>query len=321
MMWSYVLQLVFIVFIPIMGRKGSINNPEFLIGIITCVTVFVLLQPFLPILISYSRKLISISVAVWALAFVVTLLVVLFSEVGFPYSGDRENPIPKRMILYHTRKNEFGTVSGGFLFARSDYYDPTELDDIIPEYRNAVHIPREVCDVVLGCSLPIYQKWSTSNLKSQKTSKWLEASPPAIQSDPVSISIISDEPTMERRRNITLEVEGPKSIVLILVPNLDVGFTSWSIDRKMTTASQWQGRDAYFFNLIQGLNSRKVDFWIEMEVSTDWTREDGYMTALLNGHHHEGENKFNLDLKGIVEKFPSWVTLSAWTVDTLLLAL
>ena len=37
MMWSYMIQLVFIIFVPISGRKGATANPDILIGLATAV--------------------------------------------------------------------------------------------------------------------------------------------------------------------------------------------------------------------------------------------------------------------------------------------
>merc|ERR1711915_1157548 len=97
MMASYVIQLIFTIFIPVMGRFGTDLNPDILIG--AAVAFFSLLFLFFifPLLSSWTYPFKIIILVSCFIAFIITVLVVTLSNAGFPYSDDIVHPRAQRL--------------------------------------------------------------------------------------------------------------------------------------------------------------------------------------------------------------------------------
>jgi len=305
-MWSYMIQLIFIIFIPISGRKGTSSNPDILIGLAAAVSTFILLQSLQPVFISFTSRTLKAAATVVFVAFFIGLA--LMPKIQ--YSGDILNPAPKRMTVYHTRRNIGGVTDGGFLFVRSDYPDTPELYELVPEYAAAREITEGMCEDVIGCSVPVYKR----NLESLHGFRWLNSTPPNFVSNPVGLEM-SVASLGDRRKNLSLSMSGPNWSLLAFSPKPGVSFLSWSLSESLQPGAPWKDRDTYFINFIQGLNPGLMSLWLEVEVGEDWREEEGFMDASLTGHHHHGQESMSPGLAKIVAKFPSWVSLSSWTVD------
>ena len=100
--WSYLTQLLFTIFVPIMGRRGMTANPDIILGVATAVFSFLLLLNFYPVIISIKRKMFLKYSAM--LVFFSTLSMVSVTNFGFPYSSDVSYPAPKRLSVFHVAR-------------------------------------------------------------------------------------------------------------------------------------------------------------------------------------------------------------------------
>ena len=100
--WNYLTQLVFTIFVPIMGRKGMTTNPDIFLGVATAVFTFLLLLNIFPILVSVRRK--KFMKYTTFLVFISTLCLVSLTNFGFPYSSDMSYPAPKRLSVFHVSR-------------------------------------------------------------------------------------------------------------------------------------------------------------------------------------------------------------------------
>jgi len=318
MLWSYIIQLVFTVFLPIMGRKGASANPEFLIGIITVVCTFIFLQSFLPILVSFSEKWLRMAAALIGLAFLINIILVLFTNTGFPYSGNESNPSQKRMILYHTRRSINGNVDGGLLFARSDYDETAELADLVSEYREAHEATEQSCEEELGCSLPIYKR----SLSRQPGTRWLSAAPPNITTRQSSAQLLS-QTEQGSSINVTIELSGSNYKVAVLAPKPGLTLRNWSISDEILVGSDWK-RDNYFIYFTQGLASTpdresREGFsdiiWLQLEKNEKWNSSQSLMDIAITSQYHHGQGMRSGLLESVIKKVPVWVSISSWCID------
>ena len=54
--WSYIVQLIFTIFVPIMGRRGAAGNPDTVLGVAAAVFTTLTLLPALPVLVTCRRQ-------------------------------------------------------------------------------------------------------------------------------------------------------------------------------------------------------------------------------------------------------------------------
>jgi len=170
LLFCYVIQLVYIFFIPVMGRKGTDDNPDLQLGLLTSVFTILLLHMSIPFLSLMKAKAKLIVGGLLGLVFLFGLLLLLLSDLGFPYTSKEGDRRPQRLTIYHSQLVD-GT--GGFYVHRSDYHWAAKLEDSVPAYKNATWVSRGSCNdsrrMSMVCVMP------EANLKDL----WIEAAPPA----------------------------------------------------------------------------------------------------------------------------------------------
>jgi len=314
--WSYIIQIVFTVFLPIMGRRGSQKNPDIMMGLMTSFLLIILIQFILPIIISLKKQ-------VWMTAsliliFIITILLVVFTSLGFPYSGDPVHPSQQRINILHTKRsfyNSDGSINSsdsGYLTIRADYHWAFSLLKAVPEYQNCHQVSDLDCDERLGCGFP----QNRFKLRGAKTNLWVEAPQPNLKHlTPVSLQLISvnrlaDHPDLH---NVTIQVSGPSRVLLLMSPFKGVNIQSWSFTEEISDGAVWKdGRFSYYIQFIQGLNPRVRSFWM---LVSGWSEGQPLMEVSLAGHYDHGQGKIGPGESDFVDQHPSWTSTSAWTVD------
>lgn len=121
MLSAYMIQTALLLVVPIMGRSGSGNHAESVMSLITS-AMFILVYSFYVRIIQYNIKLciiIILNISVFffqnplvlliqkvytvfctlAIVLLVSFLVLVFTPLGFPYSGDPNNLAPQRFMV------------------------------------------------------------------------------------------------------------------------------------------------------------------------------------------------------------------------------
>ncbi|CAH1243705.1 Hypp7143 [Branchiostoma lanceolatum] len=137
---------VFVLFIPIMGRAGSEVAPDFVVASLAVLSTIVLSCYLLSIVyISKSVKRLTFGLG----AAILVTVALAFSSYGFPYSGNKDNPTPKRLILQHycrTTHSITGEVTRHDCWVgliSMDYTGLLYLTPEVPEFKQAVRFPCE----------------------------------------------------------------------------------------------------------------------------------------------------------------------------------
>ena len=201
-LWSYIMQLVFTIFIPIMGRRGQSVNPDLILGLVTALFTVILAVLVLPVF--YSLRQQRLVRGVLLLVHLVTVLLVTTTSLGFPYSGSVDWPTPKRLTAYHvSRFTEDGERSGGGLVCSEDYHSLSAS-----QYPGAADISK-LCGDRLNCGLP------TTSIRRLSTEGcvWLPAQPPSQHTD-TNIQVVGLEHISPDLTNITIRVAGPSRLML-----------------------------------------------------------------------------------------------------------
>src|SRR5699024_524874 len=85
---------------------------------------------------------------------------------------------------------------------------------------------------------------------------------------PVTMKVVKKEPMKDGVR-ITVEVDGPTHIDVMISPVLGVELTEWSLNTKRPLAGpKWNGRDTYFIYYAYGLKRVPLKFSMDFKVST-----------------------------------------------------
>lgn len=103
--WSYMVQLIFTIFVPIMGRRGMDGNPDIIMGVVTALFTVILMLLIFPVLVTIRRQTLLRCLTVTM--FCVAISLVTLTSYGFPYSGDARWPAPKRLSVYHVARSAF----------------------------------------------------------------------------------------------------------------------------------------------------------------------------------------------------------------------
>ena len=102
--WSYMVQLIFTIFVPIMGRRGMVGNPDTILGVVTALFTVIIMFLIFPVLVTIRRQALLRYLTVTM--FCVAISLVTMTSYGFPYSGDARWPAPKRLSVYHVSRSD-----------------------------------------------------------------------------------------------------------------------------------------------------------------------------------------------------------------------
>jgi hypothetical protein len=256
-------------FIPIMGRAGAGSHAEFLIAIMVSI-MFTFLFSFAVPLILLVRSIERIFSLLIGL-FLLSLAVLILTPLGFPYSGEPTSLAPQRFMIAHSKRT-FHDVTGaitdektGYWIVDMDINSPHTVDKHVPEMAKAELVDQD-CTDYLYCGLPYLVPVLTMLWKTH----WLPGPEPELRV-PVTMNVIKKEPITDGTR-VTVEVDGPTHIDVMISPVLGVELTEWSLNSKKPLAGpMWNGRNTYFIYYAYGLKRVPLRFSMDFKV-IQWPR-------------------------------------------------
>jgi len=295
--WSYLTQLVFTIFVPIMGRKGMTSNPDIFLGVATAVFTFLLLLNIFPILVSVRRK--KFMKYTTFLVFISTLCLVSLTNFGFPYSSDMSYPAPKRLSVFHVSRHLESLDDCGLMICRQDHHSLSGVGQI-QEYSQAQIVTKEMCDKMLGCGLPSH---SIRNHNSPDC-LWIPTDPPLLNQQ-TNLVISSIKKIGSDLTNITMSLSGPSKIMMLISTSNEARLEQWSIGELDSSLGVLSTQ------LLRGFGSNDPHIiWI---VVKGW--REGDVTLTVAGHHTSGVSMRSGKLNEFIKKHPSWISVAGWNVE------
>ncbi|EFA07296.2 endoplasmic reticulum metallopeptidase 1 isoform X1 [Tribolium castaneum] len=296
-------------FIPIMGRAGAGSYAEFLIAIMVSL-LFTLLFSFAVPLILLVRGIERIFSLLTGL-FLLSLAILILTPLGFPYSGESTSLAPQRFMIAHTKRT-FHDISGAITNEKSGYWivdmdinSPHTVDRHVPEMAAAELVDQD-CKDYLYCGLPYLVPVLTMLWKTH----WLPGPEPELRV-PVSMNVVGKR-SIEGGLRITLEVDGPTHIDVMISPTLGVELTQWSLNSKKPLAGPlWNGRNTYFIYYAYGL--KRVPLRFSMDFKIPATHSGPVMDLAVSSQFLFEPGKSTKQFREFVAKFPSWTAVSYWT--------
>ncbi|KAK7861774.1 hypothetical protein R5R35_010791 [Gryllus longicercus] len=298
-------------YIPIMGRTGSGNHAEIVLAFLTSIIFVFFFSFFIPIiiLVKQPRKILSLL----GTMFLIAVGLLIFTPLGFPYSGDPKSPAPQRFMIAHTQRvfhDEFGRErnrQSGFWLVDMDLNSPFSVESLVPEIKKA-QLTLEDCRNELYCGLPYLIPVSTFIWRTH----WLPAPPPHIGT-PTTLELVSVEKRANSIKRMSFNVTGPSHMGLMVSPYKGVSLLEWSfVSGDPLAGPNWQGRPTYFVFYGCASDPEPWTFWIDVK---DPSGRNTSIDIALSGHFLHGPNKITSELRELLANFPPWTTATSWTAS------
>ncbi|KAF5299923.1 hypothetical protein FQR65_LT09318 [Abscondita terminalis] len=294
--------------LPIMGRSGAAYNSEVLIAILITYFYSVVISYVVPLilLIKSVERVFSLLLGV----FLLSIAVLILTPLGFPYSGDPNAPAPQRFMIAHVKRT-FHDVNGkiiaqpsGYWIADMDINSPHSVDRYVPEMRNA-ELVDEDCTKYLYCGLPYLVPVQNFIFKTH----WLDG-PPVRVKETSNLKLISRQKINNGER-VTVSINGPFHMGIMISPTLGVELDSWSIveGKPLAAAPLWNNRRTYFIYYCYAGDPAPLQFSMDFKIPST---HSGPIIDIGLISHYQFE-QVAPEFSELMEKFPSWTTLTYWT--------
>jgi len=301
--------------VPIAARSGFDSNPEIGISLLTT-ALTLLLMSFLFSLMSIIQNPRRIVIFL-LVSHVFTVVAVLFTPLGFPYSnnGSLEETRPQRVQILHVERtfyNGSGHVqqqeSGYWLFGWDRNIKPELLAPIDLE-QGAKRVEESQCHILPYCGLPYYFPC----LSRIQSSFWAPAPKPIIK-QPTHIELVDDQPTGVESRKLTFSLKGPDHMAVLIWPVKGVELVEWSPSKELPQGDLYYAaeRPLYFVNYLSGTRpSSPYTFSITLKVPPILNGKP-MLDLAVTSHILHGHGQLIDEFSNSLEKFPAWIYAHGW---------
>nr|CAD7408723.1 unnamed protein product [Timema cristinae] len=269
----YLILAALTLFVPVMGRSGAGNNAE---------------MPLI-LLVRSPQKVLGFLGSLFLLA----VLLLVFTPLGFPYSGEMPSPRPQRFLITHTERT-YHDIAGkvrsketGYWVADLDLNSPDSVKSIVPEFARVRLV--EDCEDELYCGLPYLMPVVSFLWKTH----WIPAHPPDVPI-PTTLSLMSTETRPPSVRRLTFNVTDRWSLV----------------EGEPLKSSKWNNRDTYFVYYSYASDPEPLVFWIDLNVPDIDPKQ--ILDIAVTSHFLHGPHKTSPEFVRFMGQFPSWASPSGW---------
>lgn len=296
-------------FVPIMGRTGAANNGELILSVLCAVMFCLLFSYSIPIilLVRNPRQVVSLLISI----FTVSMAALLFTPLGFPYSGDPTGLAQQRYAILHAERSFYdikGTMINqetGFWIVDLDVNSPYTLRGIVPEIDRARLVTTD-CDKYLYCGMPYFIPILSFIWKTH----WIEGPPIEVPIN-TTFQLLSRETVSQSIERLTFSVTGPDHMGLMISPVKEAELLRWSILEDAPLAGpRWKGRETYFVYFSYADKPIPWVFSLDLRVPNGW--KSPVVDIALTGHFVHGKHQKSEAFKRLVQQFPTWTTVTGW---------
>lgn len=298
-------------FVPLTGRIGSNKNPDLIIGSLTVLFTILTTSQYV-VLSNILRQGKYYFIFLWLL-FLATLVIV-FTPLGFPYSGDWTNPTPQRFWMTHSQRlfyNETGhlhkTESGIFML-NMDRNSPNSIKPYVKDLSKARPL-RDDCNNYILCGLPLSHVKMTQIMEY---STWIPANQPSIPF-PSKLTVNSKKQVTSTLLTYNISLTGPDRQYVFLVPKENVKLTKISlVDELPVFVNTFKGRPLIFLNSVAGENPTTLTITFDVEIPGNYNGSSYIDVAVSSIHVHSKLVVKTPYYNKFLEQFPDWADITAW---------
>jgi MFS family permease len=299
-------------FVPISGRIGPDKNADLLIGLLSSALTIVIISPFVALttLVRHFKYLLAFLALVFAISFII-----IFTPLGFPYSGNTNSPAPQRYWMLHTRRvfhDENGVESkrdAGYFLLNMDRNSPQKVEGRVKDIARAKSLDED-CKKYLLCGLPLAH---SKMIEIIKYSSWIPAGQPVLD-QPVKLDVLSKVQVSPTVLRYNVSIIGPDRVGVYFSPKKGHKVLAISLIDKMPSDSEtevWNDRYLYYMNHICGKEIAPLKFSFDLEVPAN---SSGATTeiAVSGIYVHDNLNRKMPHYVQFLNEFPDWADLTAW---------
>uniref|UniRef100_A0A182W0J6 FXNA-like protease n=1 Tax=Anopheles minimus TaxID=112268 RepID=A0A182W0J6_9DIPT len=307
------------IFIPITGRSGANDNPEFIIGTVAAACTIFSTAFLIPLVNLLRKPYLTIS-TLFAL-FLIALTLATGSPFGFPYTAPGHSPAdaPKvqRILVQHTVRQFFHpndtqqvrSEDAGFLFRLWDRHNERTVRDVLEaQYgkaveRNALN-PTQLpeCKKEVFCALP--------GSAIRFSSLWSPQPNRPHTPEMVQLSLDGWEKVRQTatgsRVTLTFRLHGSFQSSLLVRPKRKVTLIDWDLTPEVPAQLATGGHKAYFILITHGLAGDPVTFSLELETARKSDSVEPLVDISVTSNFWEYQQHFTDDFSRFVASFPSW---------------
>uniref|UniRef100_A0A1Y1MHI6 FXNA-like protease n=2 Tax=Photinus pyralis TaxID=7054 RepID=A0A1Y1MHI6_PHOPY len=291
--------------VPICGRIGSEKNPEIIVGVAVLVLTIPISSSYAPLLVLLRKP--HLLLATLSAVFVIFFIIV-FTPLGFPYSGTENSPAPQRYWIYHLQKQIHYDNSGtknksGFFLFNLDRNSPNSIKKYVSEMKNMTEI--DDCDAIF-CGLPLASPRMVSTLYR---STWIPADPPIL---PTDIDLALNSKTVEDGIIVfNFTILGADSMSIYLSPKNGAKLDAISLVENLPDPIVWEKRSVYLIMYTSGKGKPQLTFTVSIKKPDVWNAS--VVDVAVAGKFMN--DKYFVKTKAyeyFLAQFPKWTTLYPW---------
>uniref|UniRef100_L7M3B2 FXNA-like protease n=1 Tax=Rhipicephalus pulchellus TaxID=72859 RepID=L7M3B2_RHIPC len=294
---------------PIMGRNGTLDNPEIAVAIMSGVLAIACTSFVVP--------LTHVSRDGWKPIAVLSGLVVLsmliaMSPLGFPFSATPGDVAPQRMLLFnverkfHDKHQSMVKQDAGVWAVPLDFNGPRT----IRQHIGTKHQIKKVdCSEHVYCGMPYY----FPVISKLKETYYVDCPGPIFDKGR-TFRLLSRNVTKANTIRLSFELTGPSHMGLIMSPWEGVSLARWSFTPGTPHRGiKWNNRDTTFVYLSQGVDMGPWNFWIELQPPPGYPASKSVVDIAFHTYHlQKSEHKQPAFVK-FLNELPEWIHATAWT--------
>ncbi|XP_061182088.1 endoplasmic reticulum metallopeptidase 1-like [Saccostrea echinata] len=303
---------MFSLLVPIMGRSGTSLPPDVAIAVIT--SLFVCLYSQYLVGATYLCSNMKSFLVFLTSCFVVGVLVVIFTPLGFPFSGNPNGPSPKRVLPFHMHR-KFHDKNGLLVKEDSGLWNlPMDYigADLFHDNEFIKKSQRKECDGP-NCGLP-YLIPIGHMLDPSLSLYFMNNEDPDVN-PLVKLKLIERRNVLPEIERFTFQALGPDHMTMYIVPPSGVQLVDWSIDRgHPTPVSQRKGTNEtlYFVYYSHGLQpDTPWEFYLDFKMAE---KTDIVTEIVMCGHYLHGDQHITPLLQRFIHSLPDWAAPNPWVV-------
>ncbi|KAF5280389.1 hypothetical protein FQR65_LT03198 [Abscondita terminalis] len=321
-----VFQMLASVLIPVCGRIGSDKNPEFIIGVYTSLSTIVTFSHYTPFITIVNKN--SSVVKFLFGVFLITILLITVTPLGFPYSGDPQAPTPQRFWIYvsittlyyitikylkhtsrtfHNDSNHVAKTNSGFFILNWDRNSPYSVKNHVKSLSRIKPIEDD-CNEALFCGLPLI---SSRVVGIMRESAWIPAGQPIIH-EPTNLKLISKIQISKTIVRFNFSATGPSHINIVVSARQNAKFIATSlVDKLPSNVIMWNDKPTYVILHTWGLESTPLLFTLDFEVLTNL--EEKILDIAISGRcMHDRTNVKTPQFVQFLNEFPEWADVAPY---------
>lgn len=302
----YLNQMFVSLFVPVTGRFGPDVNSDYIIGSLIAACTYATVGHISPVItLVKNPRIILVTLAATTL---LSMAVIIFSPLGFPYSdGGTVLPKTERFDLIHTQRTFYDfdknvrRNDSGYLIVNWDRHGPRTVAEHVPKMKEAVAAAPD-CARELMCGSPIvgklavYSSWIPLHWELPPATVWGSVSTKA----DMVLNKLDD-----KRRRIEFNVTGPERINVYVSPYPGTSLDAWSFSGEPRVTTRWEQNDVYVIRHSRAGKARGWYFWLEQQSDYGFDKKTINITVTYSWVI---KNKLvlNDEFESFANSFPRW---------------